>query len=63
MDKILTAPILWGAAVYGILDGSVLSRLSWVDRSESPIGFWAIVTFKFLFGLFLFCWGIRDAFR
>jgi hypothetical protein len=28
---------------------------------EKPLTFWMIVTFQFLLGLFLFCWGIRDA--
>ena len=63
LERILTAPILWGFAVYGVLGGSVMGRFAWVDHSESPITFWIIVTSAFLFGLFLFCWGIRDAFQ
>jgi hypothetical protein len=63
LERILTAPILWGLAVYGVQRGSVMGRFSWIDRSESPIAFWLTVTFEFLFGLFLFCWGIRDAFQ
>ncbi len=61
MEKILTAPILWGFAVYGVGGGSAMGRFSWVDRLENPVGFRIIITFAFLFGLFLFCWGIRDA--
>ena len=63
IERIITAPILWGLAVYGVQSGSVMGRFSWVDRSENPLTFWIIVTFEFLFGLFLFCWGIRDAFQ
>ena len=63
MERILTAPILWGFAVYGVLGGSVMGRLAWVDRPENPITFWIIVTVEMLFGLFLFCWGIYDAFQ
>ena len=63
MDMILSAPILWGFALYGIQHGAVLGRYSWIDRSESPATFWILVTFGFLSGLFLFCWGIRDALR
>ncbi len=62
MERILTAPILWGFAIYAVQGGSAMGRFSWVARSESPLAFWFIVTFEFLFGLFLFCWGIRDAF-
>jgi hypothetical protein len=61
MEKILSAPIMWGMAVHGVQGGSVMGRFSRVDRSEKPLTFWMIVTFQFLFGLFLFCWGIRDA--
>jgi hypothetical protein len=62
IERILTAPILWGFVVYGVQRGSVIGRCSWVNRSENPLTFWIIVTIEFLFGLFLFCWGIRDAF-
>jgi hypothetical protein len=63
MDMILSAPILWGFAVHGIQQGSLPGRYSWVDRPETPFAFWIIVTCGFLYGLFLFCWGIRDALR
>jgi hypothetical protein len=63
IERIITATILWGLAVYGVQSGSVMGRYSWIDRSENPLTFWFIVTFEFLFGLFLFCWGIRDAFQ
>jgi hypothetical protein len=62
VEKILTAPIMWGLAVYGVQEGSVMGRFSWVDRSEKPSTFWIIVTFEVLYGLFLFCWGVRDAY-
>jgi hypothetical protein len=61
MEKILAAPIMWGMAVHGLQGGSGMGRFSWVDRTEKPFTFWIIITFQFLFGLFLFCWGIRDA--
>jgi hypothetical protein len=60
VERILTAPILWGFAVYGVQGGSAMGRFTWVDRCASPFAFWLIVTFEFLFGLLLFCWGIRD---
>jgi hypothetical protein len=63
IERILTAPILWGFAVYGFQRGSVLGRFSWIDRSEKPFSFWTLTAFEFLYGLFLFCWGIRDALR
>jgi hypothetical protein len=63
IEKILTAPILWGLAVYGYQRDSVMGRFSWIDRSEKPFSFWTVIAFEFLYGLFLFCWGIRDAFR
>jgi hypothetical protein len=63
IERILTAPILWGFAVYGFQRGSVLGRFSWIDRSEKPFSFWTLIAFEFLYGLFLFCWGIRDALR
>jgi hypothetical protein len=54
---------MWGIAVYGVQGGSVMGRFSWVDRDEKPFTFWFIITFEVLYGLFLFCWGMRDAFR
>jgi hypothetical protein len=63
IERILTAPILWGFAVYGIQRGSVMGGFSWVDRSENPLIFWITVSFGFLFALFLICWGVRDAFH
>lgn len=63
IEKILAAPMMWGLAVYGVQGGSVMGRFSWVDRDEKPFTFWFIITFEVLYGLFLFCWGMRDAFR
>ena len=63
IEMILTAPIMWGFAVYGLQRGSVMARTSWVGCSENPLRFWSIIAFEFLFGLFLFFWGMRDAFR
>jgi hypothetical protein len=63
IDKILAAPVMWGIAVYGVRGGSVMGRFSWVDRDEKPVTFWTIITFEVLYGLFLFCWGMRDALR
>jgi hypothetical protein len=63
IDKIFFAPILWGVAAYGIQSGSFRGRFSWVNRDEKPFSFWTTITFEILYGLFLFCWGIRDAFR
>jgi hypothetical protein len=40
-----------------------MGRLSWVDRDEKPVTFWIIITFEVLYGFFLFCWGMRNAFR
>ena len=62
-QKMFAAPILWGLALYGVQSGSAMGRISWIDRSDKPSTFWAIVTFEFLYGLFLFCWGIRDGFK
>ena len=63
MDKILLAPILWGFAAYGVWSGYVRGRFSRVERSESPITFWVNIAFLVLFGLIMFCWGVRDAFQ
>ena len=63
LDKILAAPILWGFAVYGVQSGSAMGRISRIDRSEKPLTFWTILTFEFLYGLFIFFWGMRDALR
>jgi hypothetical protein len=52
VDRILTAPILWGFALYGVQRGSVMGRFSRIDRSANPFTFWITVTFEFLFGLF-----------
>jgi hypothetical protein len=60
MEKILVAPILWGLAAHGICHGSALGRWSQIDRSQRPYSFWTIVIFELLFGLFLFCWGVRE---
>lgn len=63
MDKILLAPIAWGFAVYGVLDGFVRGRLSTVERSERPFTFWTNIVFYVLFGLVCLGWGIGDALR
>jgi hypothetical protein len=63
IEKILAAPILWGLAIYGLQRDSVMGRFSWIDRSEKPVSFWTLIAFEFLYGIFLFCWGIRDALR
>jgi len=63
IEKILAAPMMWGIAAYGVQGGSVMGRFSWVDRDEKPVTFWFIITFEVLYGLFLFCWGMRDALR
>ena len=63
IERIFAAPILWGLAVYGVQSGSVMGRISLVDRSEKPSTFWVTVTIEFLFGIFIICWGIRDAFQ
>jgi hypothetical protein len=50
IEKILTAPILWGLAVYGYQRDSVMGRFSWIDRSEKPFSFWTLIAFEFLYG-------------
>jgi hypothetical protein len=63
IDRILTAPILWGFAAYGAQRGRLMGRIYGIDRSQYPIGFWSLITFELLFGFFFFCWGLRDALR
>jgi hypothetical protein len=63
IERVLIAPLLWCFAGYGLSSGFVSGRFSTVDRTENPVGFWSSITFMVLFGLFLFCWGIRDALR
>ena len=63
LERILTAPILLGFVVYGLQRGSLAGRFSSVDRSENPITFWTLVTLGFMYGVFLFCWGMADSFR
>jgi hypothetical protein len=46
-----------------VQSGSVMGRLAQVQRDESPIYFWTIVSSAFVAGLFLFVWGLRDAFH
>lgn len=61
LEKMLTAPILWGIAAHAVDRGSIWGRFSWIERSEKPVAFWLLVTFGFAFGLSLFFWGLRDA--
>lgn len=61
MDELLTAPICWGFATYGVLAGYVRGRFSRVERSESPVTFWINIGFYVLVGLLFFGAGIRDA--
>jgi hypothetical protein len=61
--RILTAPILWGFAAYGVQRGAVKGRIYWIDRWQYPFRFWSLITFELLFGFFLLCWGLRDLLR
>jgi hypothetical protein len=63
IERILTAPFLWGIAIHGLQEGSTMGRFARVDRSESPIYFWTLVTVQIIAGFFVFGWGLRDAFR
>jgi hypothetical protein len=63
LERILAAPMLWALAIHGVQSGSVMGRLAQVQRDESPIYFWTIVSSAFVAGLFLFVWGLRDAFH
>ena len=62
-ERIFIAPLLWCFAGYGLSSGFVTGRFSTLDRTDNLFGFWSAITFMVMFGLFLFCWGIRDALR
>lgn len=63
LDRLLTAPILWGFAAYGVQRGGLMGRIYGINRSLYPLRFWGLIALEFLCGLFLFCWGLRDALR
>jgi len=63
IERILIAPILWAIAVQGVQSGSVMGRFARVERQDSPIYFWTLVSIAFVAGLFVFAWGLHDAFH
>jgi hypothetical protein len=63
IERILVALMWWAIAAQGVQSGSVMGRFARVERDDSPIYFWTIVSFTFLAGLFIFVWGLRDAFH
>jgi hypothetical protein len=63
LAMLLTAPIVLGFAAHGVQNGYVRGRFSRVERDDSPVTYWINIGFYLAFGLGMFCWGPRDAFR
>jgi hypothetical protein len=63
LAMMLTAPIVLGFAAHGVQFGYVRGRFSRVEREDSPVTFWINIGFYVAFGLGMFCWGLRDAFK
>ena len=62
LERILTAPILWGLAVYGVQAGFREGSFSWIAPSDRPFFFFPPLFFVFLVCFFLFWWGMLFSF-
>jgi hypothetical protein len=63
IELFLTAPFAWGYVAYALQSGSIhwssYWRLTTIERDDSPVAYWLVVAFFFVYGAFLIVLGLH----